>query len=108
MDTQEGIPVVYVPSAAVCRGGGGCLPGRCLLGGMSAQGGVSAQGMSAGGGCLPGGVCRGVSAQKGMGVSAWGGVSAQWCLPDTPSPLWTEWLSDRCKNTTLPQLRCGR
>ena len=23
-------------------------------------------------------------------------------------PLWTEWLIDRCKNITLPQLRCGQ
>ena len=26
----------------------------------------------------------------------------------TPPPPWTEWLTDRCKNITLPQLRCGR
>ena len=33
-----------------------------------------------------------------------GGVS-QHALEQTPAPLWTEWLTDRCKNITFPQLR---
>ena len=111
---QECIPVGCVPSAAVavcweggicprgvCPGGGVCLPrGWCLPGrGVSAQGegcvcpggGMSAQGVvSAGeGGCLP----RGVYLPRG-------------CLADTPHPV--NRMTDRCKNITLPQLRCGR
>ena len=49
-------------------------------------------------GCLPGGCLpRGVCPEEG--VSTQGGVSAQ-----PPPPPRT----DRCKNITLPQLRCGR
>ena len=137
MDTQEGIPVGYVPPAvvAVCRGGvcpggvslGGvcwgegvvwgvvCLGGVCPVG----SGGVCLRGVYLGGwevsawGCLPGGVSTWrVSAKKGVGVSAWG-VSAGGGVCSVvsarhPLPPWTEWLTDRCKNITLPQLRCGR
>ena len=40
----------------------------------------------------------------GGGVSLPGGVypSMHW---GRPPPLWTEWLTDRCKNITFPQLR---
>ena len=56
-----------------------------------------------------GGYLRGVSAGGRVSVSGGGGVSARgWCLPHTPSPLWMEWLIDRCKNITLPQLHCGQ
>ena len=107
---------------------GGCLLG-CLLGGVCPKGclskGVSVQrGVCPKGclprGCLPGGVCPGIFSQgclpRGCLPRGFGGylpsrclpreVSAQGCLPDTPP--WTEWLTDRCKNITLPQLYCGR
>ena len=42
-------------------------------------------------GCLPGGVCPGGCLPGGRGF--------------TPPLLWTEWLTDRCKNITFPQLR---
>ena len=35
------------------------------------------------------------------------GVCIQRIYTD-PLPPWTEWLTDRCKNITLPQIRCGR
>ena len=61
-------------------------------------------------GCLPRGSAQGegVSAQ-GDGVSAQGGVyprgvSAQEGVADPP----VNRMADRCKNITLPQLRCGR
>ena len=54
------------------------------------------------GGCLPRG-----SHQKG--VSAQRGCLPRGCIPACteadPPPLWTEWLTDRCKNITFPQLR---
>ena len=76
---------------------------RCSLRGEGSVQGVSARGVSA----------RGVSAR---GVSAQG-VSAGKCLPGEcvsqhalrqtpPSPV--NRMTDRCKNITLPQLRCGR
>ena len=44
-------------------------------------------------GCLPRGVCP-------------GGGCVPRGLSGTPNPLlWTEWLADRCKNITFPQLR---
>ena len=71
----------------------GCVPPTCWLYPsmhLAGRGGVWAGGV-----CLRSGVCSGVSGQGvPMGVA------------DTP--LWTEWLIDRCKNITLPQLRCGR
>ena len=52
-------------------------------GGVSAEEGVSAQGgVCRGEGCLPGGECK----------------------ADPP----VNRMTDRCKNFTLPQLRCGR
>ena len=97
----------------VCSGGWSLLPGGCLLqmgllwgvsaprgclllGGVCSQGGVS----------VPGGVCS-------REVSAPGGVSApgdvfQHALRQTPSPLWTEFLTHACENITLAQLRCSR
>ena len=53
---------------------------------------------------------RGYPACTGHGVSAQVGDVCQWgCLPQCmlgyASPLWTEWLTDRCKNITLPELR---
>ena len=67
--------------------------------------GVPSRGVSAWG-CLT----RGVPAQGGC-LSR--GLPAQgrgwwWCIPaciGADSPLWTEWLTDRCKNITFPQLR---
>ena len=51
-------------------------------------------------------VCWGVS---GQGVSAQGGaVVCQHALRQTPTPLWTEFLTHACENITLPQLHCGR
>ena len=79
---QESIPVGCVPSAAVAVCWGVCSRG-CLPRGESARG-VSAQGARLPWGCLPGGV-------------------SQHALRQTP--LWTEWLTDRCKNITFPQLR---
>ena len=38
-------------------------------------------------------------------VSAQGGIPLG---PEADTSLWTEWLTDRCKNITLPQLHCGR
>ena len=43
-----------------------------------------------------------------LGVSAWGDVypgvcASQHAMGQTPPPLWTEWLTDRYKNITLPQ-----
>ena len=56
---------------------------------------------------LPRGVCvQGVSVQQGVCPEGW--ISREVCLPrgclpkDT-HPLYTEWLTDRCKNITLPQ-----
>ena len=88
----------------VCRG---CLLRGCLLRGCLPRG-VSA------GGCLPGvsaqgGVCPGVVCLGGCllrGVSAPGGVC--WgCVYLLRVPPVNR-MTDRCKNITLPQLRCGR
>ena len=80
---------------------------------MSARGGESARG------CLPRGVgclSRGVGLSAKGGVSAWG-KSARGCLPrgvgvsargvSARHPS-VDRMTDRCKNITLPQLRCGR
>ena len=56
--------------------GGDCLPGRCLLGGCLPRVGCLPRGCLLGGVVCPGVSAGGVSAQKGVGVSAWGG-----CLP---------------------------
>ena len=89
---QERIPLAYTPPASVNVLGGVCLGGVCL-------GGVCL-GCVCPGGCLPTGcLLRGLSTRR--------------CTPATcPShagihtpPMWTEWLTDRCKNITFPQLR---
>ena len=74
-------------------------------GGVCSWGDVSPGGMSAPGGCL----LPGVSAPRGSteGCLLPGGVS-QHALRQTPSPLWTEFLTHACENITLAQLRCGR
>ena len=66
---------------------------------------VRCSGCLLGGGVCPGGVCPGGCLPRG--VSA-GGVSVGSCIPactEADTPLWTEWPTDRCKNTTFPQLR---
>ena len=59
------------------------------------------------GGCLPQGELPGVCLLWG-GVCARGwpprGVYPSIHLGRHPPPLWTEWLTDRCKNITFPQL----
>ena len=62
---------------------------------MSAQGVSAREGVSAGGG-LP----RGEVSVQGMSAQG-----PQMWLPDTLS---VNRMTDRCKNITLPQLRCGR
>ena len=97
---QECIPVGCVLSAAVATGGSargcvcpgeGCQPGRVSARGVSAKGclcqGVSTRGCLPGE-CLPGG---------GVVYPVHAGIHT--------TPLWTEWLTDRCKNITFPQLR---
>ena len=63
--------------------------------------GVSAQRGLPRDGCLPGGSCC-------LGVSMCGGCRPRGCLPggvcQTPR---VNRMTDRCKNITLPQLRCG-
>ena len=111
----------------VCLGGSvqgsacpvGCLPsgvsarGVCLGLCVSAQGGVSLRG------CLPREFLLGVSAQGDLqraclpGSVCPGGCLPRGCLSRGVYPsmhwadtlLWTEWLTDRCKNITFPQLR---
>ena len=88
----------------VCsRGGGGVWSGGVWSEGVWSEGGW----VSAPGGCLFGGVCV---------CSGWGGVWSGGCVwsggvwswgEGHPSmhwgrpPLWTEWMTDRCKNITL-------
>ena len=73
--------------------GGGLVSGP---GGVSAPGGMLVSG--------PGVVVSGPG-----GVSAPGGgwhPSMHWGRP--PPPLWTEWMTDRCKNITLATTSSGR
>ena len=104
--------------------GWGGLPGPggiCLVqGGLPGPGGSAwSRGVSA----LSGGVCLVRGCLPGPGGSAWSGGVSAWsggCLPgpggcisqhalrQTPSPLWTEFLTHACENITLAQLRCGR
>ena len=78
----ESIPVGCVPSTAVTLGGG------VLLGVYFQRGvGVCFRGM---GGCL-----------------ARGGYVFQHACTETDTPNVNR-MTDRCKNITLPQLRCGR
>ena len=73
-------------------------PGVCLLGRCLPRGGVCPA-VCPGGGC-PGGVCP------------WGGlprgVSTQCLLGDVCQTPPVNRITDRCKNITLPQRRCGR
>ena len=64
---------------------------------------VSQHEMWRGGGMyLPGGVpAWGVYLPES--VPPWG----EGCLPKY-SPLWTEWLTDKCKNITFANFVCGR
>ena len=87
--------------------GGVCLDGVCVQGECLPRGCVSRMGVCLGvcvqDGCLPG-VC--VWPREGcvcLGAVCLG-VYAPIACWDTP-PLWTEWLTDRCKNITFPQLR---
>ena len=64
------------------------------------------------GGLCPRGSCPGGSLSRGVrcsGVSCLGGsrVSVQGGLTDRDRPPVNR-MTDRCKNITLPQLRCGR
>ena len=93
-------------SAQGCLPEGGC-PGGVCLGGVCPGGVCQDVGVSARGG----GVCQGVGVSaRGWGMSAWGvsdqgGCVSQHTLRQTP-PM--DRMIDRCKNITLPQLRCGR
>ena len=99
-------------------GGGGPLSkgGLCLRGGSLSKGGLCPAGVSVGGG-----LCPGVSVQEGLclgggdlcpgrslygGVSVQGGLCPRGLLTEIPSSV--NRITDRCKNITLPQLRCGR
>ena len=94
-------------SGGVSAPGGVCLVregGVCLVGGgcLSGPGGVSA--WSSGGVCL---VWGGLPGLGGWCLLPGGLVSAPrgGCYPSMhwgrPPPLWTEWMTDRCKNITL-------
>ena len=91
---QDCIQVGCVPSTVVAMSIPACTGQGCVYPSMHwAGGGVciptcSGQGVSARGWCLPG-----------------GGVCAGGCITACTPPLWTEWLTDRCKNITFPQLR---
>ena len=74
------------------------MPRGCLARGVC-PGRVSAQGVCDQGDVCPGGVWPGVSAQGGVCP---GGVCGR-----PPAPP-VDRMTDRCKNITLPQLRCGR
>ena len=101
-------------SLTVCR--------SLLPGGVCSRGGGLFRGMSApsGGVCSQGGVCSRGVAGSWRGVCSWRRgvyywvVSAPrggWCPKGggwhpsmhwgRPNPLWTEWMTDRCKNITL-------
>ena len=91
---QECIPVGCVPPASVAISGGGSAHR-----GVFAPGGVVYLGVSAGGSVCPGGVCPGGVCPEGVVcVSVYGSVH----------PLWTEWLTDRCKNITFANFVCGQ
>ena len=100
-----------------CAGGGGCLlPGGCLLlegfvllGGVCSWG-VYSQGVSALGGFCSWGVCL-LLGVGGGGCVCSQGVCPGGCIPactEADTPLWTEWLTDRCKNITFANFVCGR
>ena len=83
-------PSMHCAWGGVCYTGGVCYPGDvCYLG-------VSATGARCllTGGCL---LLRGMSAFWGVYPSMhWG----------RHTPLWTEWLTDRCKNITFTNFVC--
>ena len=91
LSQQESIPIGCVPSAAVAvmREGGW---------GASCFRGVYAQGVSSQGKCLCPGGCL-----PGAGVCLPGGVLPGGVFQTPPMNR----ITDRCKNATLPQLRCG-
>ena len=117
---QECIPVGCVPPACwpyhplvdhipacIARGvpAGGCTcPGGCTC-----QGGVPVGGVYLPEGCT----CPGGVPARGRGCTCWGctcpgGVPVLSCTWAGTPPLWTEWLSDRCKNINFANLFCGR
>ena len=87
------------PPESQCNKRQECIPVGCVLAARRPYAGV----------CFPGDVCsRGVSAPGGggcllPGVSALGGCIpvSQHALRQTPSPLWTEFLTHACENITL-------
>ena len=105
---QECIPVGCVPAArwpyarvcfpppgGVLSPGGGLLPGGvCVCSWGCMLGGCLLQGVSALGGCL----LWGMSAPGGWCLLWGGGIPA---CTEADTPLWTEWMTDRCKNITL-------
>ena len=91
--SQHALGRVCVSQHALGKGvcARGCLPRGCLPRGCLP------------GGCLPGGVCpRGCLPR---GCLPGGGVADASPGPEADTSLWTEWLTDRCKNITFPQLR---
>ena len=101
---QEGVyPSMHWAGGCIpaCTGQGVCIPACTGRGGGVYQHALGRRVsiLACPGGCLP----RGVSAK--VGVSA-GGVAAP---PETIGRhLPMDRMTDRCKNVTLPQLRCGR
>ena len=116
--------LLTVSQHALCRGGvpgcGGCT---CLAGGCTCPGGtcrgvyLPGWGVYLLGGVPAGGVpAQGVPARRGCtcwGCTCWGvylpGDVSQHAMGQAPlTPLWTEWLTDRCKNITFTNFVCGR
>ena len=90
----------YLPRGCTCQRGCTCLRGVYLLLGVPAWGvyllgGVPAQGSRR---CTCLGVC----------VPAWGVPALAGVFLLRYSPLWTEWLTDRCKNITFANFVCER
>ena len=71
------------------HGKGACAVGR----------GQFWQGVCMAGGMLDGGVCMAGGGMCGRGACMVG---------EGDAPLWTEFLTNACKNITFTQLRCGR
>ena len=106
-----GVSAMGVSAQRVCLPARGCLPAM----------GVSAWEMYVCGDVYPRMSAWGVCAQReclprrcvSVGCLPGGGVCREGCLSRgfvclggcTTPPLWTEWLTDRCKNITFPQLR---
>ena len=67
--------------------GAECIPVGCVRSAAVAVSWVGKRGVLPEGVCSAGDVCPGGR-----------------CLPRGVHPLWTEWLTDRCKNITFPQL----